>query len=444
MNNFFLPYQVKWINSNDRYLIHSKSRQIGLSFAEAFWSFRRRIRVKQDHLFCSSNYKTAKEFINYVKQFAEATNIGLGYELLDKDAFQSEAVIFPNGSRIMIVSSNPTALRGFRADVTLDEFAFHDNQEGLLTAATPVTTWGEGKLRIISTHNGEGTVFNTLLKDAEAGKNAYKVFRTSIHDALNDGLCEKIPGEHRKIKDTIERRKTYLEHIRSTCLNSKMFEQEYECKVLGTSSIISHEEYTKCIIPNFNVSRDKLTDISKASPIYVGIDVGRHNDNTVIWMIEEGNDPSQINPKLKRVFRTLLVRTLKQTSYQDQYEIICSLINNSKVRKVLIECNGIGAGLAEQLENNFPDKCHAWTTSSSNKATAVERFAGWVAQNRIALPVDKDIMEDILAMQRTISSTGKIAYEGHTATSHCDAFIAASLALEAGTGDQSFFSFSKV
>ncbi len=445
LENFFLPYQREWIDSTDRYRIYVKSRQIGLTFAEAFWSFRRRISTKIDHIFCSSNFKTSKEFIGYVKQFAEATNIIVGSEIMEKDAFQSEAVVFPNGSRIIIVSSAPTALRGFKADLTLDEFGFHENQEALFTAGGPVTTWNLAHFHIISTHNGEGTVFYQVLKDAEEKKNAFKVFRTTLKDAVDQGLCEKIPGDHQKIKDKEERRKTYINNVRMSCLNDKMFEQEYECKVLSASTLISSEQYDKCIYPvtkyivpieNWNINLDTC------GPVYVGIDPAGFNggDGCVIYAIEQGIDSTATNPKLKTIYRTVLDRTLKGIPYESQYNIITGLISHSKIKRVLIEANGVGAALANQLSSAFPGKCIPWHSTSDRKSIAVETLAGYIAQGRITLPHYADIKADFLAMQRLAS--GK--YDGRTKDSHCDNYMACSLSLQVATQDPSFFGFFKV
>lgn len=434
----FCQYQLDWIHNKNRFAIYEKSRRIGITFAEAYWSFRRRLLVKSDHIFCSADYKTSQEFLGYVAKFAMATNVAIGQQFINEQAFTSERITMPNGSRIIIVSSNPNALRGMgqgMTDLTWDEAAFHEHAEEWYRSALPISDWG-GHFHIISTHNGSGTVFNQILKDARNKRNQFKVFRTTLEDAVAQGLCEKQPGAHRAIKDQEERRKFYLDQKRDSCLNAEMFNQEYMCEVLSASSIVTEPLYDACIIPNFPVGKENYgIDLNKSAPVVVGIDVGRTRDQTVIWAIEEGVDAKQINPKLKRTYRTVLVRRLKNVPFQSQYEIISSLISHKAVKRVLIENNGIGMQLSEQLVAAFPSKVSAWSTNSSNKAYAIERFAGWIAQNRIALPAEKEIKEDIMAMQRVISPTGKIAYEGRTATSHCDAFMAATLALEAAEGE---------
>jgi phage FluMu gp28-like protein len=86
--------------------------------------------------------------------------------------------------------------------VTIDEAAFHDDLDGLLTAALALLIWG-GKVRVLSSHNGEDNPFNLLVKDVRAGKFAYSLHRTTFGDALRDGLYERVKltmGERLKEK----------------------------------------------------------------------------------------------------------------------------------------------------------------------------------------------------------------------------------------------------
>jgi phage FluMu gp28-like protein len=438
MDGFFLPYQSTWILDPARYKIYVKSRQIGITFAEAFWSFTRRLTKRIDHHFSSANYKTSKEFITYVKQFADATNISLGYEMFRGDAFGTEEVRFPNGSKIIVCTSNPTALRGFKGDVTWDEAAWHEHAEDWYTAATPVTTWG-GDFHIISTPSGEGSVFSKLLRDAQAARNKFKVFSTDINQAVAQGLAEKVPGDHQLILDQETRRQAFVEGIRANCLSDALWEQEYCCKAMGSSSIILPDKYDKCIIPNFTVGRLEFTPPPNCGRLFAGIDIGRTNDATAISIVEEGVDLKQVNPHLRRIYRTIFVRTLKDCPFDAQFEILCNLTNSRLIQKVYIESNGIGMTLGEQLYKKYHDKVYQWNTNGVNKASIAERLAGFVSQERISLPADGDIREDILSMRRVTNSNGKLSYEGGTKNNHADCFISLALALAAAEEQNSGF-----
>lgn len=75
--------------------------------------------------------------------------------------------------------------------VLIDEAAFHDNLEELLKAALALLMWG-GRVVIISTHNGDTNPFNVLVQDVRAKRRPYHLLRTTLDDALDDGLFRKI------------------------------------------------------------------------------------------------------------------------------------------------------------------------------------------------------------------------------------------------------------
>jgi phage FluMu gp28-like protein len=54
-----------------------------------------------------------------------------------------------------------------------------------------VTVWG-GAIHILSTHNGADNPFNTLIEDTRAGRYSHSLHRTTLDDALADGLYRRI------------------------------------------------------------------------------------------------------------------------------------------------------------------------------------------------------------------------------------------------------------
>ncbi len=443
--DFFFPYQKRLITDPARYVIYEKSRRIGISLAVAFKAFVRSLKSNIPTIVCSRDMETSKLFLMDVRKFAQAVNLSLQTEVIKEGDFTSERLTFPSGATISAVSSSPDVFRGKGGHVVLDEFAFHQDQEGLYRAAMSSADWNGATITIISTHNGEGTFFNEILKQAKDGKNPYKVYRTTIVDALAEGFAEKNKGEHSTLPTPEERSAAYLKNKKDLALNEKIFAQEYMCEVLGASNLITSEQYDKCIMRNYTPSRDKWNiDLDKHGSIYVAIDVGRFNDATVLYALEASEDTKQTNPKLRRIYVSVLCKIIKNMPFDAQFQLLSSYLTHPKVRKVLIENNGIGLQLAEQLEDAFKGKVHGYHSSSTSKATVIERFAGFVAQERISLPPDADLKEDILAMQRLISDSGKITYDGRSSLGHCDVFIAASLALHCAEDEQSFFEMTKV
>src|SRR5215471_13012498 len=166
--NYFTRFQTEWIFDFSPLKIIQKSRQIGISYADAYNSvLLASDRNAQHDVWISSRDDTqARLYLEDSKfwaGFLHLAAIDLGEVLLDRDQNISARVLeFTNHRRIYCVSSNPNALAGKRGHVKLDEFALHPDQRLLYRVAKPVTQWG-GSLSIISTQRGANTLFNQII-----------------------------------------------------------------------------------------------------------------------------------------------------------------------------------------------------------------------------------------------------------------------------------------
>ncbi len=96
-----------------------------------------------------------------------------------------------SGFKIVGLSSRPRSLRGKQGKVTIDEAAFHDDFPGLMKAALAMMIWG-GRIRVLSSHNGEDNAFNVMCRDIEAGKLPYSLHSTTFGQALDAGLFDRV------------------------------------------------------------------------------------------------------------------------------------------------------------------------------------------------------------------------------------------------------------
>src|SRR5687768_3767797 len=162
----FLPYQLAWIGSPAPIAIGEKSRRIGWTYASAFRAVDRRLKFKTDLFYSSADLGAAREFIEYCERFARLSNAtakNLGTQIIDEREGVTALVLrFSEGQRIVAGSSNPKFFRGKGGDADADEFAFHPDQRALFKAMhATAMVWGH-RLRLWSTHNGEGSYFNQV------------------------------------------------------------------------------------------------------------------------------------------------------------------------------------------------------------------------------------------------------------------------------------------
>ena len=143
-----------------------------------------------------------REFIDdcsmWASKFSRAA-VEIGEEMFDdRDAdgtlrhMKALRIDFGSGFKILALSSRPRSVRGKQGLVIIDEAAFHDDLPDLLKAVMAMLIWG-GRVRILSSHDGEDNAFNQLVKDIRAGKfPQYSLHRTAFGDALDAGLYERV------------------------------------------------------------------------------------------------------------------------------------------------------------------------------------------------------------------------------------------------------------
>lgn len=236
----FLPYQQKWFMDNSTYAIAEKSRRTGLTWAQAgkdvITASKPKRRGGKNVFYVGSKQEMALEYIAACALFAKAFN-----QLADADVYEQtlwdkekkEEILaymirFPNtGKKIQALSSRPSNLRGLQGDVTIDEAAFHMDLDELFKAAQALTMWG-GKVRIISTHNGVGNLFNQWICESRAGRKDYSIHRISLDDAIEQGLYKRIcyvSGQ----EWSEEAQQEWRDNLYKNAPTKEMAEEEYGC-----------------------------------------------------------------------------------------------------------------------------------------------------------------------------------------------------------------------
>lgn len=192
-----LPYQQKWIADSSPIKIWEKSRRIGASYCEALNSVLQAAPLAgRNTIYLSYNRDMTRGFINDCAFWARSLNIASGHvketliEDEDKDILAFE-IRFASGKTVKALSGKPNNIRGKQARVVIDEAAFCDNLPELLKAAVALLMWG-GQVSILSTHDGEDNPFNELVQKVRTGEFKYSLHRTTLDDALADGLYKRI------------------------------------------------------------------------------------------------------------------------------------------------------------------------------------------------------------------------------------------------------------
>lgn len=424
---YFLPYQINWLKDESPIKIWEKSRRIGATYVQAYEDVRDCVKKYVPAVwFSSADESAAKEYILYCEKWARLFNAAAKYlgeiVLDDVKNIKTFVIEFANGARIHALSSNPKAFRSKGGKVILDEFAWHEDQERLWSAARPCITWGF-PLRILSTHNGTNCRFYKFIDRVKKGKLNWSLHSVTIHDAVSQGLVDKILGR----KATDEEKETWLKEQRESCFDENTWLQEYCCiPVDEASAFITYEMLS-------TVERDDILWTAQGdSPLgdlYGGMDIGRKKDLSVIWIIE----------KLGHVKYTRLVKVMEKATFSVQRETLFEILKHPRLRRFCIDATGIGMQLSEEAQDAFGKyKVESVTFTNTAKEDMAYGLKNSIEDRLLYIPSDFEIREDFHSIRKITTSSGNIRFDvaASEARGHADRFWACALANHAA-GDKS-------
>ncbi len=192
-----MPYQAQWFSDTSQVMVWEKSRRIGATWADAAKSALQAARSNgSDTYYLGTSKEMTLDYIESVSYWARAYQ--LAATQIEQTVIRDEdedilvfRVRFASGHKVVALSSRPSSLRGKQGNVVVDECAFLQDFNEVRKAAMALTMWG-GQIRYISTHNGVSNPFNKLCEEIRSGALSYSLHRTTLSDAIADGLFRRI------------------------------------------------------------------------------------------------------------------------------------------------------------------------------------------------------------------------------------------------------------
>ena len=420
--DFFLPYQVRWINDASPVSIGEKSRRIGWTYASSYRAVDRRVRLGTNLYFSSADLTTAREFVDECRKWAEFTNFAARHSV-EEDVIEAEKITrfvltFANGARIVAGSSNPKFFRGKGGDADGDEFAFHATPRDLVKAMQPAALFAGHQLRLWSTHNGEGSYFNQLIRQARAGEMKAAVHRVTVLDAVEQGIVEKLF----RLKGRDDRaRQEWLDSIRSTVPDEDVWNEEYMCQPSSEqSSLLSYELIRGCESGGLRLAPTVEALGARAGGLlYAGYDVGRKHDRSVLWVNERVGDVSW----------SLLMLVIASETYTAQEQRLNLLMRNPAVRRICVDATGIGAMLAERLVQRWGHRAEAVTFTAASKSELAMPLLRLFQDKLLRVPAEADVREDLHSVRKVVTAANNIRLDAdRDERGHADRFWALALA----------------
>jgi phage FluMu gp28-like protein len=454
-----LPYQVAWVDDTADFKVCIKSRQVGISFAEAYAAVDSRLSGRRvcDYWYSSADESAAEVFIRHcaywLSVYRQVAEVLQSEEVFDGVKVRVLSVVImaplPGGrtQRVTInaLTSNPTAMRSKSGDVTLDEYDWHRDQMAMMAAAQPVTMRGF-RLRVISTYNGERDLhaLRQIAERAERGEARPTDPRISlhvidIHRAVAEGLVESI----NRLSGTAYTREAFLAKLRSQCRTQAQWEQEYECKPSSDEqSYFPHTLTRPLVDPKAPPVRadlaaflaDLAAHTADAAAIAAGCDVARRKDRTVIRVRALAGG------------RWKLAGTLEYSG-QDWTAIEAAAVSvmtftssspfgsGREVMRLCIDKSGLGDMLSERLADRFFSRIECCDFTNTFKQHLAEQMRVACEERTITLEDDVVTLGMFAQIRKTQTASGRDRFDGVADEyGHQDRFWADALAVEAGAG----------
>lgn len=426
-NTLLLPYQAKWVKDNSRLKMAEKSRQIGWTWAHGYRlvSTKSVQDARNDAWISSRDDLQARLLIEDCKSFAGLLDLAardLGERVIDDDGHSAYVLAMATGLRLHSMSSNPDAQAGKRGDRTLDEFALHPDPRKLYSIAYPGITWG-GSMEIFSTHRGTANFFNQLIVEIKHKGNpkGFSLHTVTLQDALDQGFLFKLQGklphdDPRQGMDEAE----YFNFIKAGCADEESFAQEYMCiPADDASAFLSYELIDGC---KYAAGIEWATKLPSAGPLYVGVDVGRVHDLTVIWVLEQVSGDNYTRRMIE----------MKNETFDAQEAELYRILELSNVRRCCIDHTGIGRQFAERAKKRFGNKVEAISFTGAVKEDLAYPVRAAFEDRSLRVPDDKNLIADLRSIRKETTASGNIRFTGErNSNGHADRFWALALALHA-------------
>ncbi|MYK11293.1 MAG: hypothetical protein F4041_16830 [Acidobacteriia bacterium] len=467
-----LPYQRAWIADQSQWKIAEKSRRSGLTWAEAADAALTAAKAPSaggcNHSYVGSGKDMAREFIDAAAMWGRHFELAAG-EIGEEVFVDGDREItvyridFASGFHIQALSSNPSNLRGRKGNATIDEAAFQELLAQVVKAAAALTMWG-GKVRVVSTHNGEGSEFNSQLQDARAGRNDWSVHRIPLEEACEQGLYRRIclvNGERWSPEAEI----AWKAGLRRNAGSPEAAAEEYDCVPLhGSGAYLSRALIESCMrdapVLRFNGSagfnamsgrlreaevrdwcerelKPLLEELDPRLQHVLGEDFGRTADLTVLA-------PMQIAERLR--LRVPFLVELHNVPFRNQEQILYYACDRlPRLRALKLDARGNGQYLAEQAVYRYGQRAEAVMPTQAWYLEHMPPFKASFEDGRIEIPRDDDTASDLRAL-RTVQGIPKVpdVRTGGEGDRHGDAAIALCMAHAASRADPVEYGFRRV
>lgn len=402
-----LPYQARFINDKSRFKLAywfrgaRKTFTCTLGIVEDCYEFEANRRATT-WVILSGSERQSKEAIAFVKRHCLAYHVIFGQETWKLSAqngqvFNVHEIRFKHGSRVIGIPANPDTVRGFSANVYLDEFQAHKDSRAIWAAMFPsirekYKLWVSGTTPRFKTHK-----FYDLITTESDQWSRHVV---DVYQAVSDGH----PLD-------IEQTKTALD-------DDLVWAQEYELQFIDASDWLPFELIVACEDPK--AGKQQPT----GGPCYLGVDIARTKHLWVGWVWEVVGDVAWCRE----------IKVLKNATFEYQTQIFGQLITKYQIVRAAVDQSGIGRPIVESWQKQWGQyRVEGVDFTLQSKQYLSTLIRQQFERRAVRIPAHDSLLRaDLASVKRIATPAGNIRFDSDSDTDgHADRYWAAALGLYA-------------
>lgn len=401
----FLPYQREFLSAPERIALWVKARQIGFSHVVAGDAVKEAILHGTTNIIISASQPLSDEVLVKAAGHARALREA-GFTSATLIGQSSRRISFKNGGRVISLPSNPRTARSYTGNIYLDEFAYHEDPQGIWDGAGAMAMRKERKIRLISTPNGaQGLHYEWATSPPKGWGVRYVTAKQAIAQGMPvniASLWELAAGDER------------------------VFAQLFMCSFLD-----AHMQY----IPTAMADRalgwiGVLPQLNHPEvTLHAGLDIGRTNDLTVLTVIAVCRGKAYVVASM----------TCKRTKFRAQRAMIREAREILPWATLHIDRTGLGMDMAEELVEQWGEhEVFPVDFTQQSKADMATRSLRWLRDDRLKLSrgaEGKLQHKEICSVKRIVTNAGNVTFDvTRTKEGHGDRWWSICLALK-GAGE---------
>lgn len=428
-------FQIDELNNDSMFGLERKCRQVGWSFTIAARGVADAILDGRSSVYNSINLKESQDKIRYARAIYENLNTPFPKpRIVTENRTELE---FDNGARLVSSAS----ARGIpNANFFLDEAAWKNNAREIYVASVPIISKG-GCFRMGSSTNGAGGLFWEI--DTQSFKQYPDFVRRQTVWWEIEAFCTDVKTAIKEAPflETAERVERFATtRLKTIFANSVVedFQQEYEALYVDETTAwitwdeikANQSETLNCVISSERGNIEKaLAAINQVKArrqkgeieqvLSGGVDIGRTRNTTEIFAVGESTTNQ---------YPLRLTISLDNCTFDDQFTVLKEVM--SLVSTLMIDQNGIGMQLAENLAKNFPSRAQGALFTLESKKMWATSLKMLFQQNRVPIPVDRDLGYQIHSIKRLVTPAKNLVFDTErNEKHHADKFWALALAV---------------